>query len=315
MAEAKDVTFKILAFDESGEAISTGSAFKVGDDIVSAAHVLIGADSVEIYDSHGDVVASTETVLQVDNLKDIVILDVDVDGYEGLEVERGPISVGSDIWAVGAPMGLDGTVSKGVVSSVREDEVGRRPQFTAPVSPGSSGGPVLNSQGRFVGMTIETVREGQNLNFAISADHIVALANQTPSVEKIGDIQSVPEDDDVRVFVDMATGFANAENIEYGDLVSGSLEDGDYEIDGFWDFYMFRGEEGDIVEIILSSQGHKVRGSLIVGSTIFSDNTAGLDGEFVGNKNIVYTKLPGDDEYYFIVAGDKDGKIDYQFHL
>jgi len=77
------------------------------------------------------------------------------------------LSVGDDIFVTGNPEGLEGTFTRGIVSGVRSQ--GGILQIDAPVSPGSSGGPVVDAYGRVVGVTVSSIREGQNLNFAIPA--------------------------------------------------------------------------------------------------------------------------------------------------
>ncbi len=77
------------------------------------------------------------------------------------------LSVGDDIYVAGNPEGLEGTFTRGIVSGVRSQ--GGILQIDAPVSPGSSGGPVVDAYGRVVGVTVSSIREGQNLNFAIPA--------------------------------------------------------------------------------------------------------------------------------------------------
>ena len=77
------------------------------------------------------------------------------------------LSVGDDIFVAGNPEGLEGTFTRGIVSGVRSQ--GGLLQIDAPVSPGSSGGPVVDAYGRVVGVTVSSIREGQNLNFAIPA--------------------------------------------------------------------------------------------------------------------------------------------------
>ena len=77
------------------------------------------------------------------------------------------LSVGDDIFVVGNPERLEGTFTRGIVSGVRSQ--GGLLQIDAPVSPGSSGGPVVDAYGRVVGVTVSSIREGQNLNFAIPA--------------------------------------------------------------------------------------------------------------------------------------------------
>jgi serine protease Do len=77
------------------------------------------------------------------------------------------LSVGDDIFVAGNPEGLEGTFTRGIVSGVRSQ--GGILQIDALVSPGSSGGPVVDTYGRVVGVTVSSIREGQNLNFAIPA--------------------------------------------------------------------------------------------------------------------------------------------------
>jgi ankyrin repeat protein len=77
------------------------------------------------------------------------------------------ISVGEDIYVVGNPEGLEGTFTRGIVSGVRAE--GGLLQLDAPISPGSSGGPVVDAYGKVVGVTVASLKEGQNLNFAVPA--------------------------------------------------------------------------------------------------------------------------------------------------
>lgn len=86
--------------------------------------------------------------------------------------ERWP-AVGDDVYVAGNPEGLQGTFSRGIVSGLRRAE--GLLQFDAPVSPGSSGGPVVDERGRVVGVTAASVRQGQNLNFAVPAQYLPPL--------------------------------------------------------------------------------------------------------------------------------------------
>ena len=76
---------------------------------------------------------------------------------------------------MGNPQGLEGTFSQGIVSSIREVGTDKLLQITAPISPGSSGGPVLNGKGEVIGISVATFRGGQNLNFAIPSDYLKTL--------------------------------------------------------------------------------------------------------------------------------------------
>lgn len=88
-------------------------------------------------------------------------------------------AVGDKVYAVGNPLGLEGTFSEGIVSVLRRAKGSTFIQITAPISPGSSGGPILNSRGEVVGVATATFSRGQNLNFAIPAAYVAkALSNQ-----------------------------------------------------------------------------------------------------------------------------------------
>jgi tetratricopeptide (TPR) repeat protein len=83
---------------------------------------------------------------------------------------------GDRVFVVGNPRGLEWSVSDGIVASIRENEdSGKLIQITAPISPGSSGSPVIDSQGRVIGVATLTLSNGQNLNFAIPSYQLSAL--------------------------------------------------------------------------------------------------------------------------------------------
>jgi len=86
---------------------------------------------------------------------------------------------GQRVLVIGNPEGLEGTVSDGIISAFRS---GRSMiQITAPISPGSSGSPVLDEAGNVIGIATQVLKEGQNLNFAISAETIRdAIAKSSP---------------------------------------------------------------------------------------------------------------------------------------
>lgn len=95
------------------------------------------------------------------------------------------LKVGSRVYAIGAPKGLELTLSEGIVSSLREGEGGRYIQTTAAISPGSSGGGLFDAEGRLVGLTTFYLTEAQNLNFAVPVEWITELPqrNQTKAVK------------------------------------------------------------------------------------------------------------------------------------
>jgi hypothetical protein len=105
---------------------------------------------------------------------------------KGLQAPRVPLftgrlRVGQRVYAIGAPEGLDLTISEGLVSSIREMDGAHYIQTSAPISSGSSGGGLFDVEGRLVGLTAFIIAEGQNLNFALPASWITELAARSGS--------------------------------------------------------------------------------------------------------------------------------------
>ncbi|MCC7221171.1 MAG: trypsin-like peptidase domain-containing protein [Candidatus Contendobacter sp.] len=82
------------------------------------------------------------------------------------------LSIGDTVYALGAPQGLDLTLSNGLLSAKRRIESGEILQITAPISPGSSGGGLFNSSGELVGITTLYLKDSQQLNFALPVEWI-----------------------------------------------------------------------------------------------------------------------------------------------
>lgn len=92
------------------------------------------------------------------------------------------LRTGQRVYAIGAPVGLELTISEGIVSALREVDDGTVIQTTAPISPGSSGGGLFDVSGRLVGIMTFQHRYGQNLNFALPADWIGQMRARGASV-------------------------------------------------------------------------------------------------------------------------------------
>ena len=115
----------------------------------------------------------------IDKKRDLVILHVSALGKLPLPLDDSDtVLVGETVYAVGNPHGLEGTFSQGIISSVRTVGTDKLLQLTAPISPGSSGGPVLNDRGNVIGVSVATFRGGQNLNFEIPSNYLTKLVSQ-----------------------------------------------------------------------------------------------------------------------------------------
>ena len=154
-----------------------GSGFIVDKMGMIATNAHVVESCTEIYvKQFGSDIRRPAYVFSADPGKDVAILYVSDINAPALSLSsKRFVPVGTSILAVGHPEGLDFTVSDGIVSALREISPGQvLVQITAPISPGSSGGPVLDHSGQVVGMSTLYLKEGQNLNFAVAANDIRA---------------------------------------------------------------------------------------------------------------------------------------------
>lgn len=110
--------------------------------------------------------------------RDRDLCTITVNGLKAPAVKLGSsnrLKVGARVYAIGTPQGLELTLSEGIVSGFRQDDVGRYIQTTAPISQGSSGGGLFDEKGRLVGITSFYIAKGQNLNFALPVEWIAEL--------------------------------------------------------------------------------------------------------------------------------------------
>lgn len=176
----KPAVVAIATYDASGEGVMTGSGFFLGPgQVVTNLHVVRGAARAEIktLDGKGKMFPVNGT-LAVDEEGDLALLSVD------MPLERARISdlaselpdEGEPIFVIGNPLKLEGSVSDGIVSAVREVPNSYRIiQITAPISHGNSGSPVFNLRGQVLGVVTVKVTNGQNINLAIAAARVAEL--------------------------------------------------------------------------------------------------------------------------------------------
>ncbi|MFA5823058.1 MAG: tetratricopeptide repeat protein [Thermodesulfovibrionales bacterium] len=164
----------VVTFNQKGEAISQGSGFIVREDgvVVTNYHVISNAASIKI--KAGVKVLNVEGLLYIDKENDLVILKADDKNLPTVKLgDADKAGIGEKIYVIGSPQGLENTVSDGILSGIRE--IGTKwkiLQITAPLSQGSSGGPVFNKNGEVIGIATFIVKEAQNLNFAIPVNVI-----------------------------------------------------------------------------------------------------------------------------------------------
>jgi putative serine protease PepD len=184
----------------SAQTSSTGSGFVVDGDgyIVTAAHVVDRASSIEITFSDGT--TRRATLVGQDNATDVAVVKVDPSGLQLHPLELGrsaSLDVGDAVVAIGSPFGYEESVSTGVVSGLDRTieapngySVAHAVQTDAALNPGNSGGPILDSSGRVVGIADQIATSGSSeqssgVGFAVPIDLIAGELDQLKAGETV----------------------------------------------------------------------------------------------------------------------------------
>lgn len=187
-------TVSLIMEDKSKQPISLGSGFILENGkVVTNLHVIEGAKYGYVLENGSSKKHSIEGYYQIDKINDLAILSVPTLTSKPLPISTlDQPEVGEKIYAIGNPKGLSGTISEGIVSGIRSMENKSLIQITAPISPGSSGGPVINNKGEVIGVAVGTLTSGQNLNFAIPVKLLTTLANKgTSSITSLNILKGV----------------------------------------------------------------------------------------------------------------------------
>ena len=165
-----------------GGQIGVGTGFIVSSDghIATNLHVIAGSANMKVKLLDGTEHAVTR-VIAADDKRDLAIIDIEASGLPTLRIgDSDEVNAGDRVIAIGNPLGfLDYTVSDGLISSIRPlDENVTLLQISAPISQGSSGGPLFNPYGEVIGVAVGIVDPktgGQNLNFGIPSNYLKPL--------------------------------------------------------------------------------------------------------------------------------------------
>ena len=184
---AKASIVLLVMNDRNNNPISFGSGFFVQPNTIATNyHVIVGA-------AHGTVKLvgmstkyTIDSILAIDTDNDLALLKVSASsGIKPLTLinDSDTVRIGERVFVVGNPEGLEGTLSDGIISNLHPLEDNKRLQMTAPISPGSSGGPVINRKGEVIGVAVGSRQAlgAQNLNFAIPSNYLKKLLDQSES--------------------------------------------------------------------------------------------------------------------------------------
>jgi hypothetical protein len=171
-------TVELQVTTTSGDYIGSGFFIQSGI-VITNYHVIEGATNIVVV-TNKNKTYEVQSILGFDETYDIAVLNINA-VTEHLVLNKGDVTVGETVYALGSPRGLTGSLSDGIVSSSSRiidgvDYV----QVTAPISNGNSGGPLLNAYGEVIGINTFIVVDSQNLNFAVNGYQYAKLNYDSP---------------------------------------------------------------------------------------------------------------------------------------
>ena len=160
----------------AGDSLGTGFVVRSDGWVATNFHVVRGATEIVVVFSNHKEFPVVE-IMNANRLHDLVILRIDAKSLPVLPVGNSDaVRAGDSVLAIGHPLGLEDTVSNGLISAVRHvhDNLDVL-QVSAPIAPGSSGGPLFNDRGEVIGVATAFMKSGQNLNFGLPSKYVKEL--------------------------------------------------------------------------------------------------------------------------------------------
>lgn len=188
----------IEAVDDKGQTTKLGSGFLVGIDgrILTNFHVIAHTKAATVRLATGDAYDDVE-VLSVDKRKDIALIKIKAVELPVVTLGRSSsVQIGSTIYSIGNPLGLQNTFSQGLISGVRQFDGYQYFQISAAISPGSSGGPVIGTDGAVIGIAEGSFKGGQNLNLAVPIDYAKGMLGSNQGQPLAAFYEPEPKDEE-----------------------------------------------------------------------------------------------------------------------
>ena len=164
----------------NGVRTGTGFFYDKKGTVITNYHVIEDCTSATITLSDGRMY-DVDYVVGYSLNKDIAILATSCSDSIPLKIRNTTIKTGEKVYAIGSSLGLSGSLSDGIVSSAEREIDGHTYiQTTAPISQGNSGGPLIDKEGKVIGITNASFIDGQNLNLAIPIMEIFNISTNNP---------------------------------------------------------------------------------------------------------------------------------------
>lgn len=169
--DTEAATFIVYTYDEYGSPAGSGSGFFIQPEGIGVTnwHVLDKSVKAVIKTSSGEEY-QIDSVISASSKKDILVFRVQNKNntiFKTVPIAKTKPIKGDNVYNIGAPMGLESSVSEGIVSSFRNDSHGEIVQTTASISPGSSGSPLMNDRGEVFAIATFKRVGGENINFGV----------------------------------------------------------------------------------------------------------------------------------------------------
>ncbi len=156
--------------------------------IVTNYHVIDSAVSIDVK-MHDGSTGFVSQVIKEDDSADVAILNAWLPSDKrpaAIALSAVPPNIGAKVFVIGSPLGLENSLSEGLISGIRELDLGHSIlQTSAAISHGSSGGPILAANGRVVGIATASHSGGQNLNFAVPAAEVLRLLDKPETPREV----------------------------------------------------------------------------------------------------------------------------------
>lgn len=179
LAQMASSIVMIADHDRDGEVLGTGSGIMIGQKgyILTNHHVIAAGCSYSVRIEDDEEIYYTDEIIKYNHVLDLAVIRIQrrlspLAIYDGRE----KLARGQKVVAIGSPLGLFNSVSDGIISGFRNISQTDMIQFTAPISPGSSGGAVLNMYGEVIGISTAGFDSGQNINLAVGYESIRMFA-------------------------------------------------------------------------------------------------------------------------------------------
>jgi hypothetical protein len=307
----------IEAYNKKGEAVSSGSGFVFSaDGLIATNHHVVtdeeeSIESVKIKFVDGTVY-STDKLVGYDEKNDLAIVKVDYpNGWIPTKLGNSDgIEVGDKIITIGSPLGLDNTVSEGIISNKNRvmGDVSYI-QISAPISHGSSGGVLINEKGEVIGVTSAGMENGQNLNFAIPVNRLKSVTIGAPvpllSIQKVDNDLLTGRQEIVEEEPNNQDKDANLITHEEFNIL-GSIN-GQYDLDNFQ--FTINSSKDFLLLASVEPKYSYLTSELLVGIFDTNDKVVLIATDYYGDDGTLYRKVEGTlppGTYYLSFFGDTE---------